>query len=90
MSRLKTVPPEPQCDDCGNPVEESQIAKSVVNGIPLGPWQCKACEATTAVMTQAGIISMQHTQMLQDNGFDSICNEVDPALAEAIHRAKLL
>ncbi len=91
MTQLITVPPDPRCDECGNSVEQEQIERSARanNGIPLGPWLCKSCEGKNAVEFQHNITVHQHNMMLQNNSFDTLCNEVDPKLAEAIHRAGL-
>lgn len=81
--------PDPRCDECSKPVEESQVAKSVRNGVALGPWLCRSCEHANSVHFAQQIVLHQHQNMVQNNYFDSICNDADPKLAEAIHRAKL-
>lgn len=82
------VPPDPRCDDCEGPVEEEQIRRSVRNGVAIGPWQCKRCQAETNTRFAERVADYVRQEAIQNNSFDTLCNEVDPKLAEAIHRAR--
>lgn len=79
---------EAKCDDCGKPVEPARIKSSVrPNGIPIGPWQCQSCSDKNDAAFEQALQERQHIKTVQSNQFDTLCNEVDPQLAEAIHRA---
>lgn len=84
-----TVPPEPRCDECNRTVEEEQIARSARanGGTPIGPWLCVSCQTKIRTATGPKLLALSHSLMVTQNAFDSICNEADPKLAEAIHRA---
>jgi hypothetical protein len=77
------------CDDCGKPVERNRIERSANanNGIPIGPWQCQSCANENEAAFQLALIAHNHATAVQNNHFDTLCNEVDPRLAEAIRRA---
>jgi hypothetical protein len=75
---------DPRCDDCGGPVEKDRVKWT--RGLPQGPFQCALCAAKTAAHVHAVAIARRHEIAAQNNYFDSICQEVDPKLAEAIHR----
>ena len=84
-----TVPPEPRCDDCDRIVEEEQIVRSARanGGIPMGPWLCVGCEVALRATAASQQLAHSHSTLVEQNSFDTICNEADPKLAEAIHRA---
>lgn len=89
MTDYKVLIPTPRCDDCSAVVEESQLRKSVRNGVATGPWQCKKCETEVRVRFNEQVVEIQRQATAQNNYFASICSEADPKLAEAIHRARL-
>ena len=87
MNRLVTVPPDPRCDDCGEPVEIYRIEQSKVQGVPLGPWQCASCARENGQRVREYGLAHEAANMAQNSSFENICSDVDPKLAEAIHRA---
>ena len=91
MALLQTLPPDAHCDNCGKSVELEQVQRSANanNGATLGPWLCVGCEVKNSAEIQRGMVGHEHDQMVQTSYFENICNEVDPKLAEAIHRARL-
>jgi len=84
--------PDPRCDECPNRVEQKQIERSAraTNGVPVGPWLCTKCEAALAARFTRGMFAHQHNKLVESNSFDTLCNEVDPRLAEAVHKAQFI
>lgn len=75
------------CDECGGPVSRERIERSKINGIPQGPFLCDGCEVMMDEQIQSSMLAREHEQMREASYFERICEEADPALAEAIHRA---